>query len=41
MLAQIIYLASTTVAFRHVVSPAPAFRALFTLAASKGRKAGA
>lgn len=41
MMAQKIYLATAAAAFLYVVSPGPAFLALFTLAASKGRKAGA
>jgi threonine/homoserine/homoserine lactone efflux protein len=41
MMAQKIYLATTAAAFLYVVSPGPAFLALFTLAASKGRGAGA
>jgi threonine/homoserine/homoserine lactone efflux protein len=35
------YLATTAAAFLYVASPGPAFLALFTLAAAKGRKAGA
>jgi threonine/homoserine/homoserine lactone efflux protein len=41
MIAQKLYLATAAAAFLYVVSPGPAFLALFTLAASKGRKAGA
>ncbi|WP_246731600.1 LysE family translocator [Methylocapsa sp. S129] len=41
MMAQKIYLATAAAAFLYVISPGPAFLALFTLAASKGRKAGA
>src|SRR5258708_1854874 len=41
MMPQKIYLATTAAAFLYVVSPGPAFLALFTLAASKGRAAGA
>src|SRR5208337_1491963 len=41
MMAQKIYLATAAAAFLYVVSPGPAFLALFTLAASNGRKAGA
>ncbi len=41
MMAQKIYLATAAAAFLYVVSPGPAFLALFTLAAAKGRKAGA
>lgn len=41
MMAQNVYLATAAAAFLYVVSPGPAFLALFTLAASKGRKAGA
>jgi len=35
------YLATAAAAFLYVASPGPAFLALFTLAAAKGRKAGA
>jgi threonine/homoserine/homoserine lactone efflux protein len=41
MMAQKVYLATAAAAFLYVVSPGPAFLALFTLAAAKGRKAGA
>jgi threonine efflux protein len=41
MMEQKIYLATAAAAFLYVVAPGPAFLALFTLAASKGRKAGA
>ena len=41
MIAQRIYLATTLAAFLYVISPGPAFLALFTLAASKGRASGA
>ena len=41
MIDQKIYLATAAAAFLYVVSPGPAFLALFTLAASKGRTAGA
>jgi threonine/homoserine/homoserine lactone efflux protein len=41
MMAQKIYLATAAAAFLYVISPGPAFLALFTLAASKGRVAGA
>ena len=41
MIAQKIYLATAVAAFLYVISPGPAFLALFTLAASNGRKAGA
>ncbi len=41
MMSQKIYLATAAAAFLYVVSPGPAFLALFTLAASKGRAAGA
>jgi threonine/homoserine/homoserine lactone efflux protein len=41
MMAQKLYLATAIAAFLYVVSPGPAFLALFTLAASKGRVAGA
>jgi len=41
MMAQKIYLATAAAAFLYVVSPGPAFLALFTLAASRGRRAGA
>ena len=41
MIGQKIYLATTLAAFLYVISPGPAFLALFTLAASKGRAAGA
>jgi threonine/homoserine/homoserine lactone efflux protein len=41
MMAQKLYLATAAAAFLYVVSPGPAFLALFTLAASRGRKAGA
>jgi threonine/homoserine/homoserine lactone efflux protein len=41
MMAQKIYLATAAAAFLYVISPGPAFLALFTLAAAKGRKAGA
>src|SRR5450631_1573103 len=41
MMAQKIYLATAAAAFLYVVSPGPAFLALFTLAASKGRASGA
>jgi threonine/homoserine/homoserine lactone efflux protein len=40
MMAQKIYLATAAAAFLYIISPGPAFLALFTLAASKGRKAG-
>jgi threonine/homoserine/homoserine lactone efflux protein len=40
-MAQKVYLATAAAAFLYVVSPGPAFLALFTLAAAKGRKAGA
>ena len=36
-----ILIAATSAAYRYVVSPGPAFLALFTLAASKGRGSGA
>jgi threonine/homoserine/homoserine lactone efflux protein len=36
-----VYLATAAAAFLYVASPGPAFLALFTLAAAKGRKAGA
>jgi|SRR5271170_1569593 threonine/homoserine/homoserine lactone efflux protein len=36
-----VYLATSAAAFLYVASPGPAFLALFTLAAAKGRKAGA
>ena len=41
MIAQKIYLATALAAFLYVISPGPAFLALFALAASKGRAAGA
>jgi threonine/homoserine/homoserine lactone efflux protein len=41
LIAQKIYLATTLAAFLYVISPGPAFLALFTLAASKGRASGA
>ena len=41
MMAQKIYLATAAAAFLYVISPGPAFLALFTLAAARGRKAGA
>jgi threonine/homoserine/homoserine lactone efflux protein len=41
MIAQKIYLATSLAAFLYVISPGPAFLALFTLAASKGRASGA
>jgi threonine/homoserine/homoserine lactone efflux protein len=41
MIDQKIYLATAAAAFLYVVAPGPAFLALFTLAASEGRKAGA
>ena len=41
MMGQKIYLATAAAAFLYVISPGPAFLALFTLAASKGRGAGA
>jgi threonine/homoserine/homoserine lactone efflux protein len=41
MMAQKIYLATAAAAFLYVISPGPAFLALFTLAAAKGRKTGA
>lgn len=41
MIVQKIYLATTLAAFLYVISPGPAFLALFTLAAAKGRAAGA
>jgi threonine/homoserine/homoserine lactone efflux protein len=41
MIAQKIYLATALAAFLYVISPGPAFLALFTLAASKGRASGA
>jgi threonine/homoserine/homoserine lactone efflux protein len=41
MIDQKILLASTIAAYLYVVSPGPAFLALFTLAASRGRAAGA
>jgi threonine/homoserine/homoserine lactone efflux protein len=41
MMAQKVYLATAAAAFLYVVSPGPDFLALFTLAAAKGRKAGA
>ncbi len=41
MIDQKILLASAVAAYLYVVSPGPAFLALFTLAASKGRAAGA
>jgi threonine/homoserine/homoserine lactone efflux protein len=41
MIGQKIYLATAAAAFLYVISPGPAFLALFTLAASKGRAAGA
>jgi len=41
MMAQKIYLATVAAAFLYVISPGPAFLALFTLAAARGRKAGA
>lgn len=41
MMAQKLYLATTAAAFLYVISPGPAFLALFSLAASKGRGAGA
>src|SRR5471032_3252540 len=41
MIDQKIYLATAAAAFLYVIAPGPAFLALFTLAASEGRKAGA
>jgi threonine/homoserine/homoserine lactone efflux protein len=41
MMDQRIYLATAAAAFLYVIAPGPAFLALFTLAASEGRKAGA
>jgi threonine/homoserine/homoserine lactone efflux protein len=41
MMPQKIYLATAAAAFLYVISPGPAFLALFALAASKGRTAGA
>jgi len=41
MIVEKLYLATAAAAFLYVVSPGPAFLALFTLAASKGRAAGA
>jgi threonine/homoserine/homoserine lactone efflux protein len=41
MIAQKIYLATSLAAFLYVISPGPAFLALFALAASKGRASGA
>lgn len=41
MMAQKIYLATAVAAFLYVISPGPAFLALFTLAASRGRRTGA
>jgi threonine/homoserine/homoserine lactone efflux protein len=41
MMAQKLYLAMAAAAFLYVVSPGPAFLALFTPSASTGRKAGA
>jgi threonine/homoserine/homoserine lactone efflux protein len=41
MIAEKLYLATAAAAFLYVISPGPAFLALFTLAASKGRAAGA
>ena len=41
MMAQKLYLATAAAAFLYVISPGPAFLALFMLAASKGRAAGA
>jgi threonine/homoserine/homoserine lactone efflux protein len=41
MLNEKIYLATAAAAFLYVASPGPAFLALFTLAAAKGRVAGA
>jgi threonine/homoserine/homoserine lactone efflux protein len=41
MMAQKLYLATAAAAFLYVISPGPAFLALFTLAASRGRASGA
>ena len=41
MIAHKILLAAAVAAYLYVISPGPAFLALFTLAAAKGRRAGA